>query len=270
MTDAVEERSAPFDPEAHPRKLNLGCGWDVRNGYLNVDLHEVHQPDLVADITDLSMLPSGFYEEIVAQDVLEHLRREDALPALREWARLLQPGGRLFLRVPNLIGLLGLLAERTTIESQRELVQCLFGTQAYNGDYHQNGYTELLLRQTLFEAGFGDPEFTSKDDWLFDVVAVRTDSPKEPTIEDCRFMAVGSASSSGPAAAEPLSAVHDALARAESVADLGPGFVTGTRLTAPKKALLRVLRLVTHRQEQHNAAVVDAVRALAERVERGR
>ena len=114
--------------------------------------------------------------------------------------------------------------------------------------------------------------FTSKDDWLFDVVAFRTDSPKPPTIDDCRFMAIGSASSSGaaPAPAEPVSAVHDALARAEAVADLGPGFVTGTRLKAPKKALLRVLRLVTHRQEQHNAAVVDAVRALADRVERGR
>jgi hypothetical protein len=37
-------------PDPLPRKLNLGCGWDKRDGYLNVDLHGSHDPDLVADV----------------------------------------------------------------------------------------------------------------------------------------------------------------------------------------------------------------------------
>ena len=67
----------PFDPAAHPARLNLGCGYDRREGFLNVDLHAFHDPDLVGDVRSLPALPSGRYTEIVAQDVLEHLERAD-------------------------------------------------------------------------------------------------------------------------------------------------------------------------------------------------
>jgi predicted SAM-dependent methyltransferase len=60
-------------------KLNLGCGFDHRAGYLNVDMHPFTNPDLVADVLDLSMLPAATYDEIIAQDVLEHFRWCDTL-----------------------------------------------------------------------------------------------------------------------------------------------------------------------------------------------
>ena len=40
------------------------------------------------------MLPSGHFEEIVAQDVLEHPKREDPPGDLARWASLLKDGGR--------------------------------------------------------------------------------------------------------------------------------------------------------------------------------
>ena len=46
-------------------------------------------PDLVADVRSLPLLPDGFYEEVLAQDILEHLTREDAPVALREWRRVM-------------------------------------------------------------------------------------------------------------------------------------------------------------------------------------
>ena len=52
-----------------PRRLNLGCGFDHRDGYLNVDIKPEHEPDLLADIRDLSELPAGHFDEIVAIDV---------------------------------------------------------------------------------------------------------------------------------------------------------------------------------------------------------
>ncbi|MBO9513995.1 MAG: methyltransferase domain-containing protein [Variovorax sp.] len=84
-----------------PRKLNLGCGFDIRPGYLNVDLHEWHKPDLVADITRLDMLPSGGFDEVVAQDVLEHLERHKVQGALDEWVRLLCEDGVIHIRAPK-------------------------------------------------------------------------------------------------------------------------------------------------------------------------
>jgi FkbM family methyltransferase len=240
--------------------VNLGCGWDRRDGYLNVDLHAVHRPDLVADVRDLHMLPDSYYEEVIAQDVLEHLRRDDALPALREWARITKMGGHLWLRVPNLVGLLDLFVRRTGLEDQRLFVQFLFGTQAYEGDYHQNGYTEILLRQALFDAGFDVATITSRDEWLFDATAVRVPSPQKPTIDDCTFMKLEPAT--GPKSTSLDNDVLTALKRAENVAELGPDFVVDTRFTATKKVLVRLLRVVTHRQELHNAAVRDAIETL--------
>jgi predicted SAM-dependent methyltransferase len=182
-TPAVEKAEEPieikpiseFDAQQYPRKLNLGCGFDIREGYLNVDFQSFHNPDLVADIRKLEMLPSKFYEEVVAQDCLEHFPRCDTQPALAEWSRLLKSGGVLKLRVPNLVGLLGLFTRQDmqAIPEQENLVQCLFGTQAYNGDWHLTGFTQTLLSHYLTEAGFGNLQFSDRDHWLFEIVCTK-------------------------------------------------------------------------------------------------
>ncbi|PHM09240.1 class I SAM-dependent methyltransferase [Nostoc sp. 'Peltigera malacea cyanobiont' DB3992] len=170
--DKIEYKNiSEFDYLQYPRKLNLGCGFDIRSAYLNVDFQDFHNPDLVADIRKLDMLPSEFYEEIIAQDCLEHFPRLDTEPALAEWSRLLKSGGILKLRVPDLIGLLKLFSWKSnqSIEEQKVLVQCMYGTQAYNGDWHLTGFTQILLEHYLEEAGFHKIKFETKDHWLFEV-----------------------------------------------------------------------------------------------------
>lgn len=82
-------------------KLNLGCGTDQRRGdeWLNVDAVPECDPDKVVDLNDL---PWPFEEEtaeyIFASHVFEHL--EDVEGALRECARILEPGGKLDIRLP--------------------------------------------------------------------------------------------------------------------------------------------------------------------------
>jgi predicted SAM-dependent methyltransferase len=171
-SEKIEYKSlSEFDYLQYPRKLNLGCGFDIRSGYLNIDFQDFHHPDLVADIRKLDMLPSEFYEEIIARDCLEHFPRCDTEPALAEWSRLLQSGGILKLRVPNLIGLLELflMESKQSVEDHKLLVQCMYGTQAYNGDWHFTGFTRILLEHYLEKAGFHNIKLTSKDHWLFDV-----------------------------------------------------------------------------------------------------
>ncbi|HEY6544845.1 MAG TPA: methyltransferase domain-containing protein [Dokdonella sp.] len=160
-------------PDPLPRKINVGCGYDYRQGYLNVDLHAVHQPDLVADVTHLPMLPDGAFDEIVAQDVLEHFERARTAPALAEWSRLLAPEGVLHVRVPSLFGMFDLLArpDRREPAKAEEIIHLVYGTQAYNGDYHLAGFTAATLAEHLRRAGLRVCKASIMDGWLFDVCA---------------------------------------------------------------------------------------------------
>lgn len=173
-------------PEPLPKRLNVGCGFDVRPGYLNVDLHARHHPDLVADVTDLPMLPSGYFEEIVAQDVLEHFERSRTAPALAEWSRLLAPEGVLRVRVPSLMDLFEMLAspERRSFAAAQEVVHLMYGTQAYNGDYHLAGFTAALLDGYLRNAGLLVCEASILHGWLFDVSARKT----AQLVDDAEFL----------------------------------------------------------------------------------
>ncbi len=142
--------------ETKHRRLNLGCGFDYRQGYVNVDMHERHKPDVVADVLDLATFPTGHYDELIAQDVLEHVTRADVRKALFEWNRVLALGGKIFIRTTELGGLVRLLEapENQAIEDQERLLQNLFGTQAYQGDFHLSGFTEPVFRHYMWEAGF--------------------------------------------------------------------------------------------------------------------
>ena len=169
----ILQSKKPIDLSNPPKKLNLGCGFDKKKGYLNVDFQEFHKPDLVADIKDLSMLPTEYFEEIIAQDVLEHFPRNETIKVLKKWSTLLKKDGILKLRVPNLIGLLSLFLEERfqNIEGQNQLVNNLYGTQAYFGDWHYTGFTKIILDNFLENAGFGNVKYQDKDEWLYEITA---------------------------------------------------------------------------------------------------
>ena len=138
------------------KRLNLGCGWDKREGYVNVDLNAFHDPDVLGNAIELNAFPSCYYQEVYAQDVLEHVTRADARKALFEWNRLLGMDGQLFIRTTSVTALARLMESpaNQAIPDQERLVQNLFGTQAYNGDFHLSGFTEATFRFYMWEAGF--------------------------------------------------------------------------------------------------------------------
>jgi predicted SAM-dependent methyltransferase len=168
-----------LDPKTLPRKINLGAGYDPCEGFLCVDLHDFHDPDLVGDVRSLPELPDGHFDEIVAQDVLEHLIRDDVRPALREWAGLAAPGGRPWLWVPDLLSLMRRLTETDDLDSQRHNMRDMFGMQNYEGDFHHAGFTDVLLCDELFRAGFGDVEMELRDGWMWEAWGHLDASPVE-------------------------------------------------------------------------------------------
>ncbi|MBK7366348.1 MAG: methyltransferase domain-containing protein [Candidatus Eisenbacteria bacterium] len=76
-------------------RLNLGCGNKRLEGHFNIDIVATPATDLACDITRLPMFADGTAEEIRLEAVYEHLFRHERLAAIREWFRVLKPGGRL-------------------------------------------------------------------------------------------------------------------------------------------------------------------------------
>lgn len=61
-----------------------------------------------ADVrTYVAQAPDAAFDLIFLHDVLEHLPRQDTIPLLRGFRRLLAPGGRLSVRVPNMSAFIG-------------------------------------------------------------------------------------------------------------------------------------------------------------------
>jgi SAM-dependent methyltransferase len=87
-----------YEVTREPLRLNLGCGRDWRDGYLNIDTVARSSSDVICDATRLAFLPSACADEIMLNAVFEHLFQWQHQPALREWYRLLRPGGRLVIR----------------------------------------------------------------------------------------------------------------------------------------------------------------------------
>ncbi len=56
-------------------------------------------PSIIAEADDLSVVPSDSEDFLIANHVLEHMR--DPIGALREWLRVIMPGGALYLAIPD-------------------------------------------------------------------------------------------------------------------------------------------------------------------------
>src|SRR5260221_1748150 len=86
--------------EKNSRKLNLGCGWHPKPGYINVDYTDVYPADVVHDLDKFPWPFSDNQFELVEMDhVLEHLN--DIRGVVAELERIMAPGGLVIIRVPH-------------------------------------------------------------------------------------------------------------------------------------------------------------------------
>ena len=81
------------------RKLHLGCGRDIKKGWVNLDLVNLPGVDVVHNIEQLPLpFADGSFDEILCQDILEHV---EYIPILKDIYRILAPEGKLHIRVPH-------------------------------------------------------------------------------------------------------------------------------------------------------------------------
>ena len=86
-------------------KLKLGCGDKILGVYANVDVAESRagrRPDILCNFRALTPFEDNSADEILSVHVVKHFGRWEVVGVLKEWARVLKPGGRMVLKCPNL------------------------------------------------------------------------------------------------------------------------------------------------------------------------
>ena len=140
------------------RRLHIG-GWETREGWEIFDALPRQGADHVGTCKDLSRFPDATFQDVYASHVIEHLDYLNEMPsALKEWHRVLAPGGRLYVSAPDLDTLceLFLLRETTTPAERYLVMRMMFGGHTDPYDYHIAGLNEEFLTGYLQDAGFGE------------------------------------------------------------------------------------------------------------------
>jgi len=96
---AIDSAADYFERQYVNNRLNIGCGNNILQGYVNLDIAPLPGVNVVHD---LAKFPWPFedeqFEEIRMINVLEHLT--DTVATLEELWRISKPGAKIIIRVP--------------------------------------------------------------------------------------------------------------------------------------------------------------------------
>jgi len=142
-------------------RLNLCCGDDVRDGYINIDVRKTKPNVLVLDLEKdlLRPFPDKSVDEILAYDCIEHISWRRIEDLLRDIHRVLKCDGRLYLRVPDLEA----IAKKVILDpgfrynelrGWKAISFWVYGGQDYPENTHKAGFTIPTLKELLESLGF--------------------------------------------------------------------------------------------------------------------
>jgi len=146
-------------------KLHLGCWHRYIPGFIHVDLCDMEHIDYKSNIKDLSMFPDSSASLIYSSHSFEYFDRTEAITVLKEWRRVLEPGGILRLAVPDFDSLLEVYKSTGQIE---KILGPLFGQMNISNEnqdftiYHKTVYNFKSLEELLVSNGFHNIQ---KYDW---------------------------------------------------------------------------------------------------------
>ncbi|ETM03151.1 hypothetical protein L917_00587 [Phytophthora nicotianae] len=149
-----------------PIRLHIG-GHIKSPDWWIVDANDGDIVDFVMYISNLYAFRDNSVDTIYSSHVLEHCTHgfgHELEHTLREWHRVLRPGGQLLVSVPNLFALATLFTNESIPHQHRVwIMNVIYGGQIDQYDLHKVGFDETILVAYLSQAGFCD--FTRHDDF---------------------------------------------------------------------------------------------------------
>jgi len=135
-------------------KLHIG-GIQVKDGWKILNAQKIDGVDFIGDISDLSQFEAESIDEIYASHVLEHVTQSKALDTLKGIHRILKPGGKFHISVPDLDVLAHtFINPLAPPEVKFQVMRIIFGGQVDEFDFHYFGWNEVFLFNFLKEAGY--------------------------------------------------------------------------------------------------------------------
>ena len=137
------------------RKLNVGSGKDYRNpedGWINLEPNERFKADMRMDIREAEFEGDSL-DEILAQDVLDHITFAECKELMRRFYRWLKPNGLLNIHLPNFENV-----SKWAAQGNHEAMCWVYGTDGERAFYETNiirwSYTPKSLKELLEDVGF--------------------------------------------------------------------------------------------------------------------
>lgn len=145
-----------------PLRVELGSGAFPTPGYVHVDAdRRARHVEHIAPASSLPF-PDGTVEELLAIHILEHVHASVLIPTLREWRRVLRPGGFAQIHVPDASTVFAAFLDNPP-ERKWTVMIPIFGKTSHACDgepdardleRHHVIYDFPLLEWVLLDAGF--------------------------------------------------------------------------------------------------------------------
>lgn len=138
--------------------LDLGPGRNVQPHDDTPVIRLDHRLDVLPTLlSDLRALPfrDNSFSTVYASHVLEHFCARETEGIVREWVRVLRPGGELQIFVPNLEWI---LLQVTNGICDEFVINALYGRQEYPSDVHRNAFTPTTMKALLQKFPLDDVE----------------------------------------------------------------------------------------------------------------
>lgn len=132
-------------------KVNLGCGNKKISGYVNVDIREDVNPDIIDDVSKLEKFKNESIDLIYACHILEHFGRHKYKEVLTRWYSVLKPDGVLRLAIPNFEKICEVYSKN---KNMNELLGLLYGGQNYEQNFHYCIWDFNSIKKDLIDIGF--------------------------------------------------------------------------------------------------------------------
>lgn len=125
----------------------LGSDWihvDIDPFYLHAVDGKCYDVDIVSDARNIP-LPDDYADIVFSSECLEHFPWNEYQDALKEWCRILKPGGTIRVEVPDFLNACKKLLTLDSLEGDRAMQQIFFAGQTNQYDFHYVGLTKRML-----------------------------------------------------------------------------------------------------------------------------